>query len=210
MAAAVIFSAGCAGAVVDAMNEAHKNIETARNAGAEKYAPVTMSIATANYELARDHFIKNTARHNRLAKILALKAAEAARKAETEAREAAAAQEEQRRLEFEAQQRKKAEIRAVEENPDLKAKRYLALAHRRLQFAALSKAGAHPPQDMVEVEVWIAPNGRLTQLIIIQGDPDGLLARTIIHGLQGLQLDPFPEGVKREYLKLRLTIDTRQ
>lgn len=209
LAGLILSSIGCASATMDAMNNAHRAMALAQEAQAEKYAPVTMAIATANYELARDHFVRGTAHDNRLAKTLAQLTVRYAEQAATEARVAAFEANVRRQVAYEEEQRKAEELRKREENSELVAKRYIALAQRRVRFAALSKAGANPPQGLVEIEVWVAPNGLITQTLILQGNPDDMLTRTVLHGLQGLKLDPFPQGMARNYLKLRVTIDTR-
>jgi len=205
----ILSAGGCAGAAMEAMNDAYKALEAARAAEAERYAPESLSIAQTNYDLAHEHFLKGTRRDNDMAKVLARQAAREARYAIRESRSAASDEESRRRTSYEREQRKKLEARKIEENPDLAAKRYLALAQRRIRVASLSKVGPHPPPGVVEIEVWIAPNGQLTQIMIIQGNPDELLTRTVLHSLQDFKLDPFPSSVNQQYLKLRIKIDTR-
>lgn len=202
---------GCAGTVVETMNEAHSAIESAKKAGAELYAPDELMVAEANYELAMQHFLQDEANYNRLVIVLAKKALESARMAEYRARAFSSAQTAiAPAIITTPEAEEDIAPPEVEEDEDLVVKRYLAVAQRRVRTVALIKAGANPPEGLVEIELWIAPDGQITQLLIVRGNPDDLLTRTIIHGLQGFRLEPFPKGIKQNYLKLRVTIDTRK
>lgn len=196
------------------MNEAHGAIESAKKAGAEMYAPDELMVAEANYELAMQHFLQDETTYNKLAIVLAQKAVEAARMAEYRARAFSSAQSAVALLPpvtSEAEDENLAEEETADSgSEDLAVKRYLAVAQRRVMTVALIKAGANPPEGLVEIELWIAPDGRITQLLIVRGNPDDMLTRTIIHGLQGFRLEPFPKGINQNYLKLRVTIDTRK
>lgn len=208
----LLFLCGCAGTVVEAMNEAHSAIESAKKAGAELYAPEELMLAEANYELAMQHFLQDEADYNRLAVVLAQKAAESARMAEYRVRAFLSAQSATESSIPAAPEAEEENISPLEteEDDELVAKRYLAMAQRRVRTVALIKAGANPPEGLVEIELWIAPDGQITQLLIVRGNPDEMLTRTVIHGLQGFRLEPFPKGINQNYLKLRVTIDTRK
>lgn len=214
IAVSLLFFCNCAGAVIEAMNEAHGAIESAKKAGAEMYAPDELMVAEANYELAMQHFLQDDTTYNKLAIVLAQKAVEAARRAEYRARAFSSAQSAVAPLPpvtSEAEDENLAEEETADNgSEDLAVKRYLAVAQRRVMTVALIKAGANPPEGLVEIELWIAPDGRITQLLIVRGNPDDMLTRTIIHGLQGFRLEPFPKGINQNYLKLRITIDTRK
>lgn len=208
--ASLISLAGCAGPAIDAMNNAHQAMEVARQAEAERYASVAMTLAITNYEMARDNIIMDTRGGNQMARRYAIEAEAQARRAESEARIAHRDELKRREREYEKKKKKEEEANRLNSSVELEARRYVALAHRRLRFAAISKMGARPPRGFVEIEVWIAPTGTITQILIIEGDPESLLTRSVMHGIRETKMDPFPAAITRKYLKLRLTIDTRR
>lgn len=206
--------AGCAGKAMSAINDAHGALERARRENAGEYARTEMSRAQAAFDLAEANLMEDTASGNRMAVRFAREAEKRALLAMRKAEEATAEENGPPvKLKPEKSDYSGDETVPPYAEEDISTSvienRYIATARRRIRNAALEgMRRGKIPKGKVEIQAWVAPDGRVLQILLLKGDPSGELAGKVLRGVGDLKLDPFPPGMEADYLKVRVRIDT--
>ena len=201
----VFIQMGCASGAMEAVNRAHATIKSAREVDAEKYAPVEMALAIAAFDLAEAGIMEGTISGYKNAKRYA---EEAEFRALSAKQITETALEEERLHPPPPPAPPNISEPAETENPDVLKKRYIAQARRRILNSALTGQGANRPKGRIELEAWIASDGRIVQILVLEGDAASPLAVQVLNSLRTIRMDPFPPGMKENYLKIRVKIDT--
>jgi len=195
------------------ISRAHAAIAEARKADAEQYAPVEMTRAVAAYELAENSIMEDSASGNSRAQKYAREAEAQALAAANKAREAKA------REETTPPSPEDLPVivappppppEEIERRNRVAQKRYVALARRRIQNVARNHARGNTGAGSLEIEVWVAPDGKVVQMLLIKGNPASEFAQRVLKGISSLQLEPFPAEMERDNLKVRVKIGTRR
>ena len=202
--AIMFFSASCASPAMEAIGRAHSAIKNAREAQAEKYAPVEMALAVAAFDLAETSIMERTAAGNKLARKYA---EEADNKAVSAKQKAEIALQEEKLRPPPAPPIIIPEP-TVPEDPAILKKRYIAQARRRILNSALTDSNGKITKGRMELEAWIAPDGKVVQILLVEGDPTSPLTQQILKNLSTIRMEPFPAGMTEDYLKVRVKIDT--
>ena len=87
-------------------------------------------------------------------------------------------------------------------------KRYIAQARRRILNAAFADSGGKMAKGKIELEAWIASDGRVVQILLLEGDSSSPLAQQVLKDLGKIRMEPFPPGMNEDHLKVRVKIDT--
>jgi len=202
----VFIQMGCASAAMEAVNRAHAAINSAREVKAEKYAPVEMALAVAAFDLAESSIMEGTSSGYKNAK----RYAEEAEFRALSAKQLAQTAIEEQRLNTPSPPPTSPNVLEPQqaEDPAVLKKRYVALARRRILNSALADQRGKLPKGMIELEAWISSDGRIVQILVLEGDAAGPLAVQVLNGLRTIRMDPFPPGMKEDYIKIRVKIDT--
>jgi len=197
---------GCASGAMEAVNRAHAAINSAREVEAEKYAPVEMALAVAAFDLAESSIMEGTISGYKYAKTYAEEAEFRALSAKQKAEIAI----EDERLHPPPPPPPPPSVSEPPniEDPAVLKKRYIAQARRRILNSALADQSGKLPKGRIELEAWITSDGRIVQILVLEGDAAGPLAAQALNGLRAIRMDPFPPGMKENYLKIRVKIDT--
>lgn len=222
---------GCAGSAMDAVSRAHAAIKSAQEAGAEKYAPVEMKIAQTAFDLAEKSLMEGGYSNAKLFAKEAEQQALVAQKMAVELKRydkpesppnisvsttqtpAAASDKNDTAAELASKNPDKQPDPSLDDSTDsppetFTKKRYVAVAQRRIINAAFATAREQVEQGKIEIEVWVAPNGTITRVLLVEGDVANPLARQVLDGMNSLKLDPFPSDMKQETLKIRVKFNT--
>ncbi len=202
---------------MSAINDAYSELERAGEKNAEEYAPMEMARAEAAFDLAEENIMENTSSGNKMAFRFAREARKRAliaiKKTEKETAKQNELTDPPRNPKPENKEFSRVESAPAytEENVSTSVieNRYIATARRRIRNAALEgMRRGEIPKGKVEIQAWIAPDGRVLQILLLRGDPSGELAEKILRGVGDLKIDPFPPGMDNDYLKVRVKINT--
>jgi len=202
---------------MSAINDAHAALERAGKEEAATYAPLEMARAEAAFDLAEENIMEDTLSGNRLALQFAREAEKRALLATEKSRQKRAEENEplgvppESNAEVNEYSRKKTPPPYAEADASASVveNRYIATARRRIRNAALAgMRRGEIPRGRVQIQAWVAPDGRVTQILLLKGDPSGKLVEKVLRGVGDLKIDAFPPGMDMDYLKVRVNIDT--